>query len=133
MPSIRQKSILIAAVLVMGLLSGVPGYAQQVSGSISGVVKDDQGAMIPNAKVTLVDTLQGDERGVTTNSDGIFLLNPLKPSVYNLSVEFAGFHKYEQKGIKVFANDRIALPAIVLQVGVVSESVTVEASAVQLQ
>ncbi|MSV28608.1 MAG: carboxypeptidase regulatory-like domain-containing protein [Bryobacterales bacterium] len=107
-------------------------YAQQVSGSITGIVKDDQGAMIPNAKISLYDTRQGDLRAVATNADGIFLFNPLKPSIYNLTVEHAGFKKFEQKLINVFANDRIALPDLVLQIGGVTETITVEETSVQL-
>jgi hypothetical protein len=114
-------------------LIAASAYGQQVSGSITGVVKDDQGAMIPGAKVTLLDTRQGDMREVTTNTEGIFLFNPLKPSIYNLTVEYAGFKKFEQKLINVFANDRLALPDLVLQVGGVTETITIEESTVALQ
>jgi hypothetical protein len=105
--------------------------AQQVSGSISGVVKDNQGAVIPNAKVTLVDTKQGDQREGRTNAEGIFLFTPLKPSTYSVAVEFSGFKKLEQKSVTVFANDRIDLGVMTLEVGGVTESIVVEASAVQ--
>lgn len=107
--------------------------AQQVSGSISGVVKDNQGAVIPNAKVTVVDTKQGDQRAGSTNSEGIFLFTPLKPSVYAVSVEFSGFKKLEQKSVTLFANDRLDLGILTLEVGGVTESIVVEATAVQLK
>jgi len=106
--------------------------AQQVSGSITGVVKDSAGAIIPNAKVILTDTRQADTREGQTNSGGIFLFSPLKPSVYDLVVEVSGFKKHEQKGVTVFANDRISLD-ISLAVGGLTESVTVSAEAAQIQ
>ena len=109
--------------------------AQQVSGSVTGQVKDPGGAVVPNAKITLTDTRQGDSRTSETNSEGIFVFSPLKPSVYNLTIEHSGFKKYEQKEITVFANDRVTLGEIPLTVGGVSESVTVsaEASTIQLK
>ncbi len=120
----------LAAVLSL-LVAPVP--AQQVSGSISGVVKDNQGAVVPNAKVTLVNQLQGGVREQNTNPDGSFVFTPVMPSTYTVSVESAGFKKFERRDVKLFANDRIALSDIVLDVGAVSETITVEANVVQLQ
>ncbi|MBI1787351.1 MAG: TonB-dependent receptor [Acidobacteria bacterium] len=108
-------------------------FGQQVSGSITGVVKDNQQAVITNAKVTLLNTAQGNQREATTSHDGSFVFTPLQPAVYTLTIESQGFKKYEQKEIKLFANDRIALPDIVLSLGTVTETVVVEESAAQLQ
>jgi hypothetical protein len=88
---------------------------------------------VPNAKVTLVDVNQGDARETLTNNGGVFFLNPLKPSTYNLKVEATGFKAYERKEIKVFANDRIDLGQVELDVGAVTESIIVEAQAVELK
>ncbi len=108
-------------------------YGQQSSGSIRGEVKDSQGAVVPGAKVILTDINQGDVRELSTNQEGVFFFNPLKPSIYSLSVESTGFKKYEVKEIRVSANDRLDLPAIALSVGQMSESVTVSDTAVLLQ
>ncbi|MBK5292547.1 MAG: carboxypeptidase regulatory-like domain-containing protein [Acidobacteriia bacterium] len=108
-------------------------YAQQISGSISGTVKDNQQAVIAGARVILTNTAQAVSREATTGSDGSFLFTPLQPATYRITVESAGFKKFEQTEIKIFASDRIALPNIVLELGAVSETVTVEAHAVALQ
>jgi len=108
-------------------------YSQQSSGSIRGVVKDAQGALVPGAKVVLVDVAQGDNRELTTNSDGVFFFNPLKPSLYKVMVEASGFKKYERSEIRVSANDRLDLPDIQLAIGAITDSITVEASGVILQ
>jgi hypothetical protein len=123
-----------AAVLTSLLLAALPSlYAQQSSGSIRGTVRDAQGAVVPSAKVSLTDVAQGDTRELATTQDGVFFFNPLKPSVYKLTVEASGFKKYERDEIKVFANDRLEVPDIALSVGQMTESITVSAEAVLLQ
>src|SRR5690242_3904913 len=112
----------------------MPAWAQQSFGSISGVVQDSQGAVVPNAKVELTNEAQGAiVRQLTTSSEGTFVITPLPPATYSLSVEAAGFKRYFKREITLFAQDRIGLPPIVLEIGTANEAVTVEASAVQLQ
>ncbi len=120
--------------LLIGLLLAGHGLSQQTSGLITGVVKDRQGAVVPNAKVVLINELQGTVvRELATGPDGSFVIAPLLPATYTLTVEAPGFKKFEKRDIKLFANDRIALTDIVLEVGAVTETITVEATAVQLQ
>ena len=80
--------------------------AQQISGSITGVVKDSQQAAVVNAKVTLNSNEQGTNRDGMTSADGSFVFTQVQPGTYTVSVEAAGFKKFEQKEIKIFANDR---------------------------
>ena len=111
------------------LFCSAPVSAQQVSGSIGGIVKDGQGAIIPGAKLSLINTKEGDRREGTTNAEGIFFFNPLKPGTYNLTIESNGFRKREQREITVFANDRIDLGSLVLEIGSSSESIVVQEQA----
>src|SRR2546428_13523402 len=116
------------------LLCGTTAYAQQSFGSSSGVVKDGQGAVIPNAKVELTNTAQGAVvREVTTSAEDTFVITPLPPAIYSLAVDAPGFKKYVKNEIKLFAQDRIGLPPIVLEIGSTGEAVTVEASVAQVQ
>src|SRR5437870_10011975 len=129
----RNQSALCLAVGAL-LLCGSTASAQQSFGSISGVVQDGQGAVIPNAKVELTNTAQGVVvREVTTSTEGTFVITPLPPATYSLAVEAPGFKKYVNNEIKLFAQDRIGLPPIVLEIGLAGEAVTVEASVAQLQ
>ena len=128
-----QAKRLLSVSFALTLFAASTMWGQQSSGSIRGVVKDAQGAVVPGAKVNLTDVAQGDTRQTETNAEGIFFFNPLKPAVYKLDVEAAGFRKYERTEIKVFANDRLDLPDIALSVGQVTDSVTVEAQGVVLQ
>ncbi len=120
-------------VLLAGLLIGsIPAAAQQPSGSISGVVQDSAGALVPGARVELTNQLQGSSRVMSTSTEGTFVFTPLQPAIYTLSVEASGFKKSVQTDITLYANDRLSLP-VTLEIGTLTETVTVEASAVQLQ
>ncbi len=109
--------------------------AAQTAGSISGAVQDSQGAVIPNAKVTLVNEAQGagSARSVQTNAEGAFVFSPVLAGTYSLTVEMTSFKKYTQAGIILDVSQRLGLPPISLEIGTTGESVTVEANAVQLE
>jgi hypothetical protein len=118
------------------LLAGFSIQAQTTTaGSISGQVQDSQGAVVPNAKVTLINEAQGggSARELTTGPEGTYVFSPVLPGTYTLTVEAAGFKKYNQAGIVLNASDKLGLAPIALEVGAASESVTIEANAVQLQ
>ena len=115
------------------LLATTSLWAQQVSGSIAGTVHDAQGAVVPNARILVLDVSQGDQRESVTNNEGLFFFNPLKPSVYTVRVESNGFKRFERKEIKLFANDRIDLGVIQLEVGGVTETVVVEAQGAEIK
>jgi hypothetical protein len=108
-------------------------WGQQTSGQIGGMVRDSQQAAIVDAKVTIINRAQGTTREVNTRADGSFLFTPLQPADYDLLIEAAGFKRFERRDIKLFANDRIQLPDLVLEVGAVSETITVEGSVITLQ
>jgi len=109
--------------------------AQNVAGSVSGVVKDAQGALVPGAKVTLTNEEQGEAsaRVVNSTQEGTFVFSPVLAGRYTVAVEMMGFKKYIQSGITLDVSDRLGLQPIVLEVGATGESVTVTADAVQLQ
>jgi hypothetical protein len=115
------------------LLLCAPAWSQQISGSISGTVKDAQQAAIPGAKVILTNQGQGTTREMTTGADGSFFFTPLQPANYSIAVEAPGFKKYEQQDIRLFASDRIGLGDIVLTIGALAETVVVEAAVAQVQ
>lgn len=132
---VSKRSLLSVAVLL--LIGLPPALVAQITaaGSISGVVQDSQGAVIPGAKVTAVNQNQGAVLGVaTTDIAGTFLFNPLPaPAKYTLTVEAAGFKRYSQADIALDAGAQRGLSPFVLEIGSVSDSVLVEANAVQLE
>ena len=118
-------------VLVLLLNPGVAS-AQLYSGSLSGVVTDASGAVVPGADVTLTDTQKGFNYKTTTNATGNYLLRPLPPANYSLSVKKTGFKVFRQDGIVLAVNQSAELNAT-LQVGSTNQEVNVTATAPLLQ
>jgi len=123
----------VALVICVSLLLVFSAAGQQISGSMNGTVRDSQQAVIAGAKITLSNAQQGTSREAQTSADGSFVFMQLQPGTYELTVEAAGFKKFTQKEINLFASDRLALGNVVLEVGQLNEQVTVEAQATAVQ
>jgi hypothetical protein len=103
--------------------------AQGLTGQISGIITDPSGGVVSNAKIEVIN--EETARVVTASSDreGNFVLPQLLSGTYTLIVTAHGFKRFEQKGIILTANERLAVRHIALEVGDVSQSVTVTAEA----
>jgi hypothetical protein len=106
--------------------------AQVLYGSIVGTVTDQAGAVVPNANVKVTNTATGLARQVIADSGGSYSIPNLLEGVYELSVSAGGFKPLTQKGVSVRINN-VAHVDLKLEVGGVSESVTVESSSAVLQ
>ncbi|HYM09888.1 MAG TPA: TonB-dependent receptor [Bryobacterales bacterium] len=102
--------------------------AAEPTGSIAGTVLDSSGAPIAKARIGATNTATGLNREALSATDGgyVFPLLPVGP--YSVTVEAPGFRRFEQRGITVTADANVNLP-VTLQVGEVTETVTVEAQA----
>ncbi len=129
MSLVRSKPTLLVLAL---LLTAFSAFAQSDNASVSGVITDPSGAGVPNAKITLRNQANGLTREATSNESGSYSIPTVPSGLYTLQVEVAGFKRYESKDNKVDPN----LPAnvsVVLQVGAVTETVEVTATAALLQ
>src|SRR3954466_12999675 len=79
------------------------GWAQSTT-SLRGTVTDRSGAAVGNATVTLSNPERSFERATTTTAEGAYEFTQLSPGAYLLTVDSAGFKKYEQKGIHLLVN-----------------------------
>lgn len=106
--------------------------AQGTTSRVTGMVTDNSGGVVPGAKVTLVGS--GTERGLTafTNNAGVFLFDLIQAGTYTLTVEKDGFNKFVSANNTVLINQPATIN-VVLQVGDVSEVVSVDAAATQVQ
>jgi len=125
-------------VFAVALLTAVGGAlnsveAQGLTGQISGVVTDSGGGVLPGATVAVKNAGTNGTRETVTGGDGSFLFPDLLAGKYDITVTVSGFKTYEQKGIVLASTDRVALRAIALEVGGLSETVTVQSEAVQVQ
>jgi Carboxypeptidase regulatory-like domain/TonB dependent receptor len=106
--------------------------AQVTTARLEGTVQDSSGAIIPNASVSAVnEKTQSTSTGKADNS-GHFVLSTLQPGTYNLTIEAQGFRKSVLTGIELAVGAQIA-EVVKLEVGNVSESVSVEANAATVQ
>ena len=70
--------------LAICLLLGIPGLFGQTLGSIAGETRDTSGAVIPEAKITAINTGTNAQRTVATNADGQYTFPSLSPGVYTV-------------------------------------------------
>jgi hypothetical protein len=109
-----------------------PSFGQaRDTASLFGTITDTQGAVVPGAGVTVTSPATGLSRSSKTDGSGGFVFPLLPVGSYNLSVEQAGFRKYERRNILLQANENVSVAAS-LEVGNVQETVTVEATAAQV-
>ncbi|MFN7925489.1 MAG: carboxypeptidase regulatory-like domain-containing protein [Bryobacteraceae bacterium] len=115
------------------LVAAAALLAQQITGSISGTLRDGSGSAVPNTEVRLINTATGAERTVRSNDSGDFVINAVNPGQYRINVQAAGFKTFERAGVVLTASERLPVGDLTLQLGDVNERVTVtaEGSAVQ--
>jgi hypothetical protein len=131
-PLIFKYRIRVAALVLLALLTLIAN-AQEVTGSLLGTVRDSNGAPVAGARVTITDAeKKAVVRLVTANEDGEFSAPLLQAGIYDSAVEAGGFKKRVERGVKLDLNQRRTVD-VVLEVGAVSEVVTVEASAIAVE
>ena len=101
--------------------------AQSPTANIVGTVKDQSGAFVPGASITVRQTTTNEERQVKTDENGEYTVAELSPGGYAVVVEREGFHRVDERGITLEI-DQTAQLDFVLQLGAVSDAVEVTAS-----
>ncbi len=109
----RLPALALAALVVVTL----PCRAQQLTGTLSGTVYDQSGAVVPNANITLHNQASGDERALTSDAAGHFVLTALQPATYSIDVKATGFSSWEEHDIVVNQGDNRDIASIKLQIG----------------
>ncbi len=115
------------------LLAAAPVAAQTTSASIFGQVKDSQGGVLPGAAVTLTSRTQGSTLTATTDAEGRFVFAIVRPDLYALKVGMQGFKTHERTNVQVSANDKFSAGIITLEVGAITEEVSVTGRVSELQ
>jgi hypothetical protein len=109
----------------------ISAQAQVTTGTLRGLVKDPNGAVVPGAQVTITDKTNGTTQSTQSSSGGEFEFTNLLPSDYTLTVEAANFKTLTVNEVKVSANKVNDVP-VELAVGARTESVTVSAGGTEL-
>jgi hypothetical protein len=121
---LQSKFNAVIATGLLVLISTLNGRAQQITGSIVGTVKDQQGAVVPGASVKATNADTGFSRVATTANDGAYRIEYLPVGKYQVEVEMPGFEKFVQENI-VLAVDQTETLNVTLDVGAASQTVTV--------
>src|SRR5581483_4460688 len=119
-------------ILVLLISTAGIGIAQVDTGSLVGTVKDPTGAAIPGVIVTATNTDTAVTTSVKTESEGNFVITPLKIGRYSVSVEASGFQKEVRKDIVLDVQQAIRLE-FALKIGSVNETTEVSGAAPLLE
>jgi hypothetical protein len=113
-----------AYVLLLLCVLPVPLFAQTITASLEGTVRDPSGAVITGAQVQVMNSATNVVTRVATDSAGRFLALSLAPGPYHVAVEAAGFKKLEQSGLVLQVNQSARVDWI-MELGALAEAVEV--------
>src|SRR5664279_4123008 len=111
---LRTAAIYLVACALMLLVTAPRGFAQFSSG-FTGIVVDQTGAVLPDAKVTVIDQATLITHVATSNESGNFRISSLAGGTYTITVEASGFKTWKQTGVQLESNKTETLhPSLVL-------------------
>ena len=123
-PSHLRCSLYVALGIVMLAIASGTAAAQAVYGSVSGIVRDSTGALLPGATVTITSVERNTVDTVVTNESGVYLKERLLPGNYELRAELAGFKAAVVPRVLISVDTQTPVN-FALTIGQLSESVTV--------
>src|ERR1700694_5421951 len=125
------KHSLIASAFVIALFAGY-AQAQSTLGTITGLITDSSGAVIPNAVVVVTNTATGAKAQTISSSTGNYVVPNLPVGPYEVGVAISGFKAWARSGINLSSNDNLRID-VALEVGQTTERVNVSAEAPPLK
>ena len=102
-------------------------FSQSPTANIIGAVKDQTGALVPGAAVTVTHVATNEVRWLESDAGGEFMVANLPPGPYRINVAKEGFQRLEERGITLELDQTVRLE-FVLHVGALTETVRVEAT-----
>ena len=128
MKSFRSGFCVIALFALLISLSSAIAFAQEVTGTISGIVKDSSGAVLPGAQVEVLNQDTGIARAVQTDTTGRYTALYLPLGNYKITATAQGFQTEVRSGI-VLTVGREAVVDLALAVGAMTQTVEVQGEA----
>ncbi|MGO9636379.1 MAG: carboxypeptidase regulatory-like domain-containing protein [Terracidiphilus sp.] len=119
-----SASARILAALVLILTGSIIAFGQQITGSIVGTVKDQQGALITTATVKAINVDTGFSRSAPANNYGEYRIDYLPVGKYTVEAVAAGFERFVQQNIALNVDQTLSVD-ITLTVGAQSQTITV--------
>jgi hypothetical protein len=118
----KSKLLVLLALLCATRIN--PLWSQSYQGGVRGKVSDATGGAIDIARVTLTGQATGVTRATLSNAGGEFVFNAVDPATYRITIEAAGFKRFERAGVIVSTQEFLTLD-LKLEIGAVTESVNV--------
>ncbi len=126
-----QVRLAAGMLVAVAVLAGL-GAAQSNLATVTGIVTDSTQAVIPGVQIVIRNTDTGVERSVQSNELGYYTITNLPPGPYELRAETAGFRAYRRTDMVLEVNEVLRVD-IVMELGQVSESVTVSTTVPKLE
>jgi hypothetical protein len=114
-------------ILLVSALTSVPVFAQMATATLSGVINDPRGDVVPDVEVTVTRIETGTALTTKTNGAGIYFFTGLLPGHYHLMISKPGFKEIAIKEFELHVQDKLE-QNFSLEIGSVSETVTVKAN-----
>jgi len=118
-------------ITVLFLTLCVIATAQDFRATVAGQILDPTGAAVAGAKIRATKKSTNEVTTAASNAEGFYSLPYMQPSTYSVEVEAAGFQKMRRENVTLMIAEKLDLP-FHLQVGDVSQEVTVTAEAIEL-
>jgi hypothetical protein len=123
---ILTKKVVLLLIVCLLTLSDTLGRAQgPTTGRIEGTITDQNGAVIPEAEVKVINKATGDERTVTTDAEGHYGLPLLRPGTYQVKITASGFNVATIEEVRVVITESTLVNANLAVRGVIAEPVSV--------
>ena len=120
-----RTRLLLAVLAIAGIfILAVPTTAQTLYGSVVGLAKDAQGAVLPGATVTLVNSGTGLKRDTVTDAQGGYNFVNVLAGTYDVRVAMSGFRESVRTGVPVSVG-QISRVDMTLEIGAMNETVSV--------
>ncbi|MEO8593775.1 MAG: carboxypeptidase regulatory-like domain-containing protein [Candidatus Solibacter sp.] len=130
-PVIKRRLFSLLSTTALVVFSTLPTFAQTF-GTITGHISDSSGAAIGDTRIVLMNVATNAERTTNSTESGDYTFPAVAPGVYNVKAEKTSFKSAATPGVQVQVQQTVRLD-FTLQVGQVSESIEVSASAGMLQ
>lgn len=119
-----RKSLCLMLLLMLHGSFLTNAHAQSATATLSGIVIDQTGAVIPGVKIAVISIAQGFQRNAMTSDEGIFIVSQLPPGSYTVKAEHDGFTPAEVRDVVLNVNDQKTIK-VYLKVGNISQTVEI--------
>src|SRR6267143_546142 len=124
----RTVEVCLLALVCFTVIGSRTLRAQGTRSTITGVVADATGAVVPNATVTVTNQATNVKYPLKTNNSGVYFITSLLPGTYTIEVAAKGFRTYVDRNVEV-TTDLTVRVDVSLEVGAETQEITVESAA----